>query len=155
MPDSDSPVSVTKTTARGIAAVRVRLPIKQVPSEFPRYLNQVYAAGREGTVQLDGQNIFVYRNVPGSDTEVNVEFGVGVNAPFPDRGSVAYSELPVGDVATATCWGDYSGLTRVHSAVKQWCLDNSRKLAGPRWEIYGHWSDDPSKVRTDVFYLLD
>jgi hypothetical protein len=23
------------------------------------------------------------------------------------------------------------------------------------WEIYGHWDDDPSKVRTDVFYFLD
>jgi hypothetical protein len=31
-------------------------------------------------------------------------------------------------------------------------------LAGPNWEIYGHWLDewnnDPAKIRTDVFYLL-
>jgi hypothetical protein len=31
-------------------------------------------------------------------------------------------------------------------------------LAGPNWEVYGHWQDewnsDPSKIRTDVFYLL-
>ena len=31
-------------------------------------------------------------------------------------------------------------------------------LAGPNWEIYGHWVDewnrDPSKIRTDVFYLI-
>jgi hypothetical protein len=22
------------------------------------------------------------------------------------------------------------------------------------WELYGHWEDDPAKLRTDVFYLL-
>jgi hypothetical protein len=31
-------------------------------------------------------------------------------------------------------------------------------LAGPNWEIYGHWKDewnnDPSKICTEVFYLL-
>lgn len=28
----------------------------------------------------------------------------------------------------------------------------------PNWEVYGHWQDrwrdDPSQIRTDVFYLL-
>ncbi len=24
----------------------------------------------------------------------------------------------------------------------------------PYWEVYGDWDDDPSKLRTDVFYLL-
>ncbi|MDB5328046.1 MAG: Bacterial transcription activator, effector binding domain, partial [Phycisphaerales bacterium] len=31
-------------------------------------------------------------------------------------------------------------------------------MAGPNWELYGHWdqswNDDPSKIRTDVYYLL-
>jgi effector-binding domain-containing protein len=39
-----------------------------------------------------------------------------------------------------------------------WCRDNGYTLAGPSWEIYGHWRDelhsDPSKIRTDVYYLL-
>ena len=33
-----------------------------------------------------------------------------------------------------------------------------RTAAGPNWEVYGHWlaawNDDPSQIRTDVFYLL-
>jgi len=27
-------------------------------------------------------------------------------------------------------------------------------MAGPRWEVYGHWSDNPATRRTDIFYLL-
>jgi hypothetical protein len=42
--------------------------------------------------------------------------------------------------------------------VKQWCRDHQHRLAGPSWEIYGHWQrdwdTDPSRIRTDVFWLL-
>jgi hypothetical protein len=29
-----------------------------------------------------------------------------------------------------------------------------RALAPPSWEIYGDWTDDPSKLETTVVYLL-
>jgi hypothetical protein len=29
-----------------------------------------------------------------------------------------------------------------------------REIALPFWEVYGDWSDDPAKLRTDVLYLL-
>ena len=147
-------VSLRQATPRAIAAVRVRLPIGRVPSTFAEYLDQVYAAGRGGAIQLDGQNIFVYRSGAGADTEVDVEFGVGVKSPFSPLGAVRYSELPVGDVATATHWGDYARLGEAHDAVIAWCRTHGRALTGTRWEVYGHWNDDPAQRRTDVYYLL-
>src|SRR6266496_3531335 len=33
-------------------------------------------------------------------------------------------------------------------------IQTGRTLAGTLWEIYGDWSDDPSKVETTVCYLL-
>jgi hypothetical protein len=45
-----------------------------------------------------------------------------------------------------------------HDAIHQWCKANGRTFAGPSWEVYGHWTDecnrDPSKIRTDIYYLL-
>jgi len=35
------------------------------------------------------------------------------------------------------------------------CDENGRVRGGTRWEIYGHWDDDPAKRRTDVFYVLE
>ncbi|HTP18344.1 MAG TPA: hypothetical protein VMJ65_01995 [Solirubrobacteraceae bacterium] len=29
-----------------------------------------------------------------------------------------------------------------------------RDLAGPRWEIYGHWREDPNELETEIFWLL-
>ena len=48
-------------TARPVAGVHAQVPRGRVAQEFGRHLDQVYAAARAGAVQLDGQNIFIYR----------------------------------------------------------------------------------------------
>ncbi len=150
--DPGPAVSEQTAPARGIAAVHARLAAERVPAAFAAYLDQVYAAARDGAVALDGQNIFLYRG--GADGEVEVDFGVGVAAPFPAAGPVRYAELPAGRVATATHWGDYGRLGETHAAVIAWCREQGRALAGPRWEVYGHWSPGDAQPRTDVCYLL-
>jgi 8-oxo-dGTP pyrophosphatase MutT (NUDIX family) len=147
-------VSLQVAAPRTIAAVHARLPIHTVPSAFRRYLDQVYAAARAGLVALDGQNVFVYRDAPDRPTEVDVAFGVGVTAPFDAVGGVRPTALPVGKVATTTHWGSYGRLGAAHHAVIDWCHEHEQRLAGPRWEVYGHWTDDEARLRTDVFYLL-
>jgi predicted small metal-binding protein len=61
-------------------------------------------------------------------------------------------------MAWATHFGHYSGLGAAHDPVRQWCRANNRQLAGPNWEIYGHWQSEwnanPSRIRTDVYDLL-
>lgn len=143
-------VSVQTARPRGMACVRAHLPIRQVSRVFVDYLNQVYAAGRNGALPLDGQNIFVYR---GSETEADVEFGVGATAPFATSGAVTYTLLPVGEVATVTHWGDYARLGDAHGAIVEWCRANARAIDGTRWEIYDHWQEGITP-RTDVYYLL-
>jgi effector-binding domain-containing protein len=146
-------VSVQTVAARPIAAVRAQVPVGKVSAAFKQYLDQVYAA-RSAGIQLDGQNIFVYRSVSEPKGVVDAEFGVGAKAPFNPVGSVIYSEAPSGEVATVTHWGDYAKLGDAHAAVVSWCRDNGRKLSGTSWEIYGHWTGNAADQRTDIFYLL-
>jgi effector-binding domain-containing protein len=42
-----------------------------------------------------------------------------------------------------------------HEAIHQWARENERRLTGTSWEVYGHWSDDPAKLRTDIYYLIE
>ena len=146
------PVSEQAEAARVIAAVRATLPIASVPHRFREFLDQVYAAGRAGLASLDGQNIFVYH--PRPDGHADVDFGVGVRAPFTATGAVVLTETPAGRVATTTLWGDYAHLGDAHAAITAWCQAQGRRLAGPRWEVYGHWHDNPAERRTDVYALL-
>jgi effector-binding domain-containing protein len=151
---ADDPVRIVIAKPRAIAAVQARLPIADVARRFAEYLDQVYAAARQGAVRVDGQNIFVYRGGVGPDGATDIEFGVGVAAPFPPVGRVRYSPLPTGEAAVMTLRGDYARLGETHGAIIRWCRVNGREIAGTCWEVYGHWDDDPARRTTDVYYLL-
>lgn len=146
-------VSLRIAAPRAIAAVSARVPRGMVGRVFRPYLDQVYAAARAGSIRLDGQNIFVYREARDEPDHVDVEFGVGAVETFAPVGNVVYGTVPHGRVATTTHVGDYSGLGAAHHAVKQFCRDHQVQLAGPCWEVYGHWKPNVDP-RTDVYYLI-
>lgn len=147
-------VTVQQSAPRTIAAVSARVTANRVPEMFRVFLDQVYAAARNGAVSIDGQNVFVYRTVADAPGEIDVDFGVGVTAPFAPTGSVRMVDLPTGETAMTIHRGAYSGLSGAHAAVLDWCRANGRALAGTSWEIYGHWTEDESKLETTVCYLL-
>lgn len=150
----DYSVSLQLAAPRTIAAVNARLPVRDVPRSFARYLDQVYAAARGGSLLLDGQNVFVYRDVRDRPDEADVAFGIGIKAPFDRIGNVEPTIVPGGPVAMTTHWGSYANLGAAHAAVIEWCRANGHGLAGSRWEVYGHWVDDEAQLCTDVYYLL-
>lgn len=139
-------------TPRPVAGVRAQVPRGRVGQEFGRHLDQVYAAGRSGAVQLDGQNVFIYRAATAG--LLTVDFCVGVRAPFAAVGAVVPLETPHGVAAMTTHQGDYSRLGEANAAILAWCRANGRLRAGPSWEVYGHWHEDPAQLRTEVYYLL-
>ncbi|MFL5563217.1 MAG: GyrI-like domain-containing protein [Gemmatimonadaceae bacterium] len=153
-PNARHAVSLQQAAPRSIAAVHARLSRLDVPRVFAHYLDQVYAAARGGSVQLDGQNVFIYRDVHDRPDQADVSFGVGVKAPFEPIANVLPTTVPGGYVATATHWGSYARLGAAHQAVLDWCRMHGHRLAGSRWEVYGHWTEDEAKLRTDVYYLL-
>ena len=99
-----------------------------------------------------GHNIALY--LDGGMVEAGVEFSGAVGA----TGKVLRATLPAGRAATAMHRGRYTDLGRAHAAVREWCKGAGLALAGPSWEVYGHWQDawntDPSKIETEVFWLL-
>ncbi|MBL0940892.1 MAG: hypothetical protein IBJ03_18515 [Gemmatimonadaceae bacterium] len=148
------PVLLQQTTPRLFAAVHARVVVDTIPRVFTQYLDQVYAEARAGTVQLDGQNIFLYTGVPERPNEADAAFGVGVTAPFSAIGDVVPTWLPVGEVVMTTLLGSYAGIRSAHQAVIGWCNAHGRQRTGIRWEVYGHWTEDESQLQTDVFHLL-
>ena len=64
------------------------------------------------------------------------------------------TETPAGEVATTLHVGPYDQLAAAHDAIRAWRAANDRSFAGHSWEIYGDWSDDPTRLETRVLYLL-
>ena len=112
-------------------------------------LDQVNAFLKRGGATQDGHNVMLYK-----DRVPNVEVGVQVTGPFAPAGSVVPSTLPAGEAATTVHRGPYDRLDDAHQAIHAWCASNGRELAGPRWEVYGDWHEDPADLETEVYYLL-
>ena len=152
MPQARYTVVESAVEPRLVAGVRARVARGCVGQEFRRHLDQVYAAARAGAVQLDGQNIFIYRDC--IDDHLTVDFCVGATAPFPAVGAVLPLYTPAGLAAVTTHQGDYGGVGAANAAISAWCRAHDRTLAGPSWEVYGHWHPDPAQLRSDVYHLL-
>jgi effector-binding domain-containing protein len=136
-----------------LAVVRRRASSHELAKVVPDACGLVWGVVRAQKIAGAGRHVAIYW-----DGQINLEVGVELEAPFAGHGEVVGSATPAGAVATATHLGPYNRLHEAHQAIRQSCADQGHELAGPNWEIYGHWLDewntDPAKIRTDVYYLL-
>ena len=145
-------VRVETAAEQLIVAARRRTTFKMISKEIGPLLSLPWAFLRaQAGFRPDGRNVAVYWDAAG---EGSIEVGVEVVARFEATDEVVCSATPAGMVAVTTHLGPYDGLGAAHQAVREWIRQNGREIAMPYWEIYGHWNDDPAKVRTDVVYRV-
>ncbi len=143
-------VEVRRVAALPIAVVRRRASPQELAVVVPAACGEVWESLRETGIEGAGRHVAVYL-----DGQIQLEVGAEVPPSFRGNDRVVRSDTPAGPAATATHFGPYHLLHEAHAAIHEWCAEHRRRLAGPSWEIYGHWDDDPSRLRTDVFYLLE
>jgi effector-binding domain-containing protein len=143
-------ISVHHVPAQTTAVVRSRAKQADLPQVVPALCGEVWAYTRAAGLPRPGRHLALYL-----DCAINLEVGAEMDQPFTGDGRVVCSSTPAGLVATTVHLGPYNRLGDAHHAVLNWCAANGHVLAGPSWEVYGHWTDDPTQLRTDVFYLLN
>jgi effector-binding domain-containing protein len=142
-------VLVQQVPSQLTAVVRYRTTQRELKVVVPKACGEVWAFMRSANLPRPGRNLALYL-----DGEMNIECGVEVSQPFTGNEHVVCSSTPAGLVATTAHFGPYDHLGDAHKAVHSWCAAHGHTLAGPSWEIYGHWTDDLTQLRTDVFWLL-
>jgi len=135
-------VEARQAVAQPIQIVRGRATMATLPRNIRKLFDEFYAGFKE----KGGLNIVFY---PGSGVAGEFEIGCGVQVQ-----SGGNAVTPAGLVATTAYFGPYDRMSVAHEAIHRWARESGHKLAGPSWEVYGHWSDDPALLRTDIFYLL-
>jgi effector-binding domain-containing protein len=141
-------VTITEVTAQPLAVVRRRASLAELPNVMLEAFDQVWDfLGEHKVATL--HNVVLYL-----DQVFNLEIGVQITTPLPPSDVVFASETPAGRVAMTTHWGAYEDLPLAHTAIARSVISNGMQVAGPNWEVYGDWDEDPEKRRTDVYYLL-
>jgi effector-binding domain-containing protein len=131
-----------------LAVVKRRARQDELSKVVPEACGIVWDAVK--ALQLKGgRHVAIYWN-----QEIDLEVGVEIDAAFAGRGDVVRSATPAGAVLTTAHIGMYDRIGDAHRAIADWSKQHQMALAGPNWEIYGHWTEDLSQLRTDVFYLL-
>ena len=145
-------VHVQRLNSIPLAVIRRQANAAELARIVPECCGLVWNVVRAQKVKA-GRHVAIYW-----DGSIRLEVGVELQAPFSAQGEVVRSATPAGVVASTTHFGPYAALGAAHDAVRQFCSANHHRLAGPSWEIYGHWQPewdtDPSRIRTDIYYLL-
>ena len=145
-------VHVEQAGPRVLAAARAVTTPQRLSTDIIRLLDQVWPLLR-GQGARTGHNVVVYN--PGEGGEFTIEAGVEVFSDFEERGAVRRVSTPAGEAAVVAHYGDYSAMGGAYAALDQWCAANGRHLTGVNWEVYGDWNDDPARLRTDIYKLLN
>ena len=147
-----SAIHLQQLSAISVAVIRRLVRQAELSRVVPEGCGIVWKALKAQNAPA-GRNVAIYW-----DGSIRLEVGVELLGNFSESGEVVRSATPAGSVAWVTHLGPYGELGTTHRAVTDWCAANGHRLAGPNWEIYGHWEkaweSDPSKIRTDVFYLI-
>ena len=147
-----SEVQVGQSDSIPLAVVRRQARASELSRLVPEGCGLVWSFVRARQLR-GGRHVAVYW-----DGTIRLEVGVEMTESFPEDGDVVRSATPAGRTASVAHFGPYQQLGAAHQAIRDWCAARKLQFAGPNWEIYGHWQDDwnadPSRIRTDVFYLL-
>ena len=146
------PVELRQVPSTPLAVIRRQVKQSELSRVVPECCGLVWNVLRAQGVR-GGRHVALYW-----DGSIRLEVGVELPNDFVERDGVVRSATPAGAVVSAAHFGPYGELGAAHDAVRQWCATNQRSLAGPSWEIYGHWQTEwdrnPSLIRTDVFYQV-
>lgn len=145
----DYEVRVEQVQAQPTAIVRRQARSAELAQVVPQACGEVWQFVRAVGLLRPERNLALYL-----DGVINLECGVEVAGSFTGNGRVIPSSTPAGRVATTTHYGPYERLGEAHGALLAECRARGLALAGPSWEVYGHWTDDMAQLRTDVYYLL-
>ena len=154
---TDDRVTRVEVQPRRTAVIAETVTWEDFPNLWGPMLGEVYAfvrrcpefaAALEGTPGPHWTNVMLYRG-----EAPDVEVGVLAPSAFAPQGRVIASELPGGQVLTATHHADPRTIAEAHDAVRQYARANGLTTTGIVWEVYGH-PDDSGSVDTEVFHLV-
>ena len=146
-------IDLIETNPIRTAVIRSRVRPQELAKFVPAACGEVWSFIRSAGLSRPGRHLALYL-----DDQGTVEVGAEVSEPFVGNDRVHCSELPAGRAVTTVHLGPYGLLSKAHEALHEWCARHGHQRSNISWEIYGHWEQswntDSSRIRTDVFILL-
>jgi effector-binding domain-containing protein len=132
------------------AGIEVYARWDEVVAVIRKTFDRIYKPG--ALAPGHGHNFILYSN----ETKEGGTLLVGVldREPGGADPEVKAAHIPGGRVITAPHWGDYGKMKQTYDVLHVELKARKLKRAPMSLEIYSDWSEDPTKVRTDLYIYL-
>lgn len=140
----DSPWVLTLTGAE-----KIHDPDKNVGDELIELLNKVWEAVKSRGLPNTGINYAVY----GSQGEIFAGVVITAGAE-PPQGLITH-QVVLERRVVARYIGPYGGIPQAYQEMEEEIQRRGLVRRSPSIEIYGHWTEDPSKLETDLVWALE
>ncbi|MDQ3692708.1 MAG: GyrI-like domain-containing protein [Chloroflexota bacterium] len=144
-------ISIKQLEPRPTAVIRTTVETPKLAAVFDDLFPATWQAVQEAGRTPAGPPFGRYFDY--SDTMVDLEAGVPLDAPIAPAGRVTPSSLPGGEAVCLVHIGPYTTMGAAHDALEVWMAENGRHAAGPVWESYvtdPSGEPDSSKWRTEI-----
>jgi effector-binding domain-containing protein len=109
-------------------------------------------------IRSTGHNVVIYRAEPGQGLGtpggLPVDIGAEISAPFESDEALQCVSTPSGRFISVLHTGPVEQIGEAYDAILAYCRTRDLTLAGPYWEFYGHWTEEPEKFETTVYWSL-
>jgi hypothetical protein len=136
-----------------LALTQEELPRSQISVRIRGMFDIVYRWLRDAPVRQAGHNYALYDQC--SPRSLRVQVGFPVSERFVDTDLVKCVTLGPGRAAHAVHVGPYGDLHSTYALLHAWCSQHELSLTGQSWEVYGDWTEDPSKLETELFLRVN
>ena len=143
-------IAVVDLAPQSGAGIDVAVPRAQLGPALQQAFDRIYKPG--ALAPGHGHNFILYHE--GTPAEMRMTIGVFGRTPGGADADVKPVHSPGGRVITAAHWGDYSKMKSTYDALYAEVQAKGLKLTPLSLEVYGDWSEDPAKVRTDLYLYL-
>lgn len=142
---------ITHSEAVDIAVAEIRVAMQEVPAHIPGLLERV-ANYLVEQGQAPGACYVVYDEF--AETTMRMRAGFVVQETIQESEEISVMRLAASTTAHTTHYGSYDGIPGAHQALREYCTSNNYDEQDLSWEIYGEWSEDESKLVTDVHVVV-
>jgi effector-binding domain-containing protein len=118
-----------------------------VPTLF-KLMDRLWQTVRQHNLQSKGKNIWIY------ETDNVVFAGVEMVETPPSTTALEYKTVTLPQYAYHKHIGPYSAISQAGQAMKVHAASAGFEATLPYVEIYGHHSNDESKLETEIFWTI-
>jgi len=147
------PCEIAEQVKQPTLTVRARTSVENISLALGAAYGEIFGYLGELQVQPAGMPFTIFYNLDMQD--LDIEIGVAVARPLPEKGTMHAGELPAGKIAACLYTGPYSECGPAYEELQRFIQEQGYEASGIAMEYYLNGPETPpEELQTRIVFLL-